>query len=101
MDVPEVSLTFYEITHDDCEVEFGDRLAGRIILVAHEGGRHVWLWTITGPYLPPELLPSNGECGSLNDAKTAFQGKFTEWQAWAAGHSSEAEWHGLCRQAPR
>jgi hypothetical protein len=56
-----------------------DRSAGRIMLKRLSGGREVWFWTVTGPYIPSHPQPSHGEAETLADAKTAFRAKFDAW----------------------
>ena len=78
---------------DDFAVRIDGRLLGRIMAKPMAGGSVVWIWTITGPYLPPELRPASGDAESLDAAKAALKAKFGAWLQWAAGRG-EAVWHG-------
>lgn len=69
-------------------------LVGRILRSDMAGGAESWLWTVTGPYLPEALRPSDGRAGSLEEAKVTFRGKFDAWLAWALEEKEPAVWHG-------
>lgn len=77
----------------DYTVAIAGRLAGRIMLKPVSGGRGVWFWTLTGPYIPPQLQPGNGDCASLDAAKAALKAKFEAWLLWAKGQGGAAVWH--------
>jgi hypothetical protein len=68
---------------DDYEVRIGDVTLGRIMLRNKSFGQSLWLWTLTGPYVPAALQPSHGEAESLEIAKVDFKIKFTRWLDWA------------------
>jgi hypothetical protein len=80
--------------HDDYAVTVADRVAGRIMAQARSGGRKVWFWTVTGPYLPDHLRPSNGDADTLDEAKAAFRAKFDKWLTWASTLSHQVVWNG-------
>ena len=80
-------------TNDHCILIDG-LVAGRIVSQSRSHGKSVWFWTVTGPYIPSELLPSNGETDTLEEAQEAFRAKFQQWQAWATSHSQGKE--SLC-----
>lgn len=78
----------------DYTVRVADLAAGRIMRKPVAGGSTVWLWTVTGPYVPPKLQPSHGDAESLDAAKEAFKVKFRAWLLWANSRSGEATWNG-------
>ncbi len=57
-----------------------------------------WLWTITGPYIPPELQPSQGREDTLSKAKAAFRAKFDSWSSWAMEKADRCR--GMVLKAP-
>lgn len=84
---------------DDYAVVVKDMVAGRIILQPRSFGRAVWFWTVTGPYLPDQLRPGNGEAETLDGARAAFRAKFDKWLAWAATLQHQVVWNvGVPRQ---
>lgn len=74
----------------DYAVIVRDMVAGRIMAQDRSGGRRIWFWTVTGPYLPDQLQPSNGEADSLDGARAAFRAKFDRWLAWAVALDRQA-----------
>jgi hypothetical protein len=68
-------------------------VAGRIFNQPRSDGKTVWFWSVTGPYIPPELQPTNGEAETLEVAQQALKVKFLQWQRWAIAESKEAAWH--------
>ena len=86
-------LILKRIGAEDYSVRVNDMVAGRIMAQPRSGGRLVWFWTVTGPYLPDQLRPSHGEAESLEDAKAAFRAKFDKWLAWAALLQHQVMWH--------
>ncbi len=86
-------LILRRIGEDDYSVRVADLSVGRIMLKPVSGGSAVWLWSITGPYMPPQLQPSSGDAGSLDDAKTMIKSKWLSWMFYAASRGGEAEWH--------
>lgn len=66
---------------------------GRIMRKPVSGGKEVWFWTLTGPYVPESLFPKDGDAPTLEGAKTAIKGAFERWLAWAQGQG-EVVWHG-------
>ena len=68
--------------------------AGRIMCRLRSFGEVVWTWSITGPYVPPELQPASGDCAPIDEAKAAFRAKFEAWRNWALGERRAAAWHG-------
>ena len=87
-------LTLQAIGADDYSVRVLDHLAGRIMAKPLAGGRVVWFWTLTGPYLPVDLQPSSGEAETLLEAKAAFRAKFDAWLAWAKELGHSVAWMG-------
>ena len=77
----------------DYSVVIGDLPAGRIMRKPVAGGSEVWLWTVTGPYLPPGLQPAAGDAQTLDEAKAAFRAKYDAWLQWALAQGCEAVWH--------
>lgn len=77
----------------DYGVVVRDLVAGRIMHQPRSFGQKVWFWTVTGPYLPDQLQPSNGEADSLDDAKAAFRAKFNRWLAWAVPLKHMVVWN--------
>lgn len=78
---------------DDYAVLVNDMVAGRIMAKPVAGGRVVWFWTVTGPYLPDHLRPSNGDADTLDEAKTVFRAKFDKWLAWASTLQHQVVWN--------
>ena len=86
---------------DDYAVLVADMITGRIMRKPVASGAEVWLWTVTGPYLPAGLQPSAGDSPSLEDAKAAFRSKLDKWLAWAIAQGRKAYWHtGADRTTP-
>ena len=79
---------------DDFVVLVDGLSAGRIMCSARSFGEIVWFWSITGPYVPPELQPARGDCATIDEAKAAFRAKFEAWRRWAQGEGRAATWHG-------
>lgn len=77
---------------NDYTVMVLDRIAGRIMAKPVTGGRTVWFWTVTGPYLPDRLRPGDGDAESLEEAKAAFRAKFDAWLAWARDLQHPVMW---------
>ena len=67
--------------------------AGRIFATLRSSGRHVWLWTVTGPYLPGAGLSGSGDADGLPDAKKAFRATFDTWLQWAIQQNAPVTWH--------
>lgn len=78
---------------DDYTVLVADLTAGRIMRKPMAGGGENWLWSLTGPYLPPGLQPSYGDCLSLDLAKDAMKAKFQAWLHWAVAQGGDVHWH--------
>ena len=78
---------------DDYRVTIAGHTAGRIFRTMRSASQHVWLWTLTGPYLPAAQLNSNGDSTDLGEAKTAFRATFDFWLAWALRQNGEVIWH--------
>lgn len=78
----------------DFTVLCAGHLVGRIMRSDLTGGAESWLWTVTGPYLPEALRPSDGRAGSLEEAKAAFRAKFDGWSSWALEQGGPVLWHG-------
>lgn len=87
-------LELRAIGADDYSVRILDRTAGRIMAKPISGGRQVWYWTVTGPYLPGDLQPSHGEAETLLEAKAAFRARFDRWLTWAVAQEGKAHWMG-------
>jgi putative SOS response-associated peptidase YedK len=91
-------LVSHCIAKDDYAVNVRDLPAGRIRRDVKSGNRMTWLWTVTGPYVPPELQPGHGEAETLSGAKLMFRAKFDSWMAYAETPESKRVWH---RAVPR
>jgi hypothetical protein len=87
-------LILKRIGEGDYSVRAINRVAGRIMLKSVSGSRAVWLWTVTGPYIPSELQPSHGDADSLEDAMAAFRSKFNRWREWAETLGHDVVWNG-------
>ena len=94
-DQPLILKTTYEGAANDHAIHCAGHLVGRIMLTPMSGGAERWLWTLTGPYLPPGLQPSQGRADTLAEAKLAFREKFDAWLAWALAQSRPVPWHGV------
>ena len=79
---------------DDYTVMASDIMIGRIMRVAKSFKVQAWLWTITGPYFPPNLRPTGGEAETLDLAKAAFNAKLQTWFAWAELQRGAGVWNG-------
>jgi hypothetical protein len=90
-----LKLILKRIAKDDHAVLYGNRSAGRIMLKLKTFGQSVWLWTITGPYVPAQLQPSHGEAQTLEDAKLAFKGKFEAVIALGEREGKAIVWVGV------
>lgn len=87
-------LTLHAVGTDDYSVRILDHAADRIMVKSLSGGRVVWFWTLTGPYLPVDMQPSHGEAETLLEAKAAFRAKFDAWLAWATALQQPVMWMG-------
>jgi hypothetical protein len=57
------------------------------------GRRHVWLWTVTGPYLPGTGLTGSDDADDLAAAKSAFRATFDTRLQWAIRQNAPITWH--------
>lgn len=87
-------LLLHRINTDDYSVRVLGLVVGRVMVRLGAGGRVVWFWTLTGPYLPVDLQPSSGEAETLLEAKAAFRAKFDTWLAWAKDLGHPVAWMG-------
>ena len=78
---------------NDFRVIVTGHTAGRIFATLRSGRRHVWLWTVTGPYLPGAGLHGSGDADDLPEAKTAFRSTFDAWLSWAIRQNVPVTWH--------
>ena len=78
---------------DDYRVTIAGHTAGRIFRTMRSASQNVWLWTLTGPYLPATQLNSNGVSTDLGEAKTAFRATFDAWLQWAIQQNAPIMWH--------
>lgn len=69
-------LVLHRVGVNDFADGVADHAAGRIMARSVSGSRVLWFWTLTGPYMPSHLQPSNGDADSLLQAKAAFGAKF-------------------------
>jgi hypothetical protein len=81
-----------EGAENDYRVMIDGMTAGRIMLSTLAGSIPKWGWSLTGPYLPPELEPGNGYEETLEHAQEAFKAKFWEWHRWAQDQAGGAAW---------
>ena len=86
-------LMLRRIGEDDYAVRIEEMSMGRIMLKPVSGGSVVWLWSVTGPYLPPELQPGSGDAETLEEAKASLKAKFAAWLHHAAAKDGEGYWH--------
>lgn len=77
----------------DFRVMVAGHTAGRIFATLRSGRRHVWLWTVTGPYLQGAQLNGSGDAEDLPDAKAAFRSTFDAWLSWAIRQNGPITWH--------
>ena len=66
---------------------------GRFFATLRSSGRHVWLWTVTGPYAPGARLNGSGDADDLPGAKIAFRTTFDAWLQWAIRQNAPVTWH--------
>ena len=78
---------------NDFRVMVAGHTAGRIFTTHRSGSRHVWLWTVTGPYLPGAQLNGRGDAEDLPEAKAAFRSTFDAWLSWAIRQNGPVAWH--------
>lgn len=90
---PLLLKTTYDGAENDFAVHCAGHAVGRIMRSDLSGAVESWLWTITGPYIPPALQPSQGRESTLADAKAAFRSKFDAWLTWALEHAGPVPWH--------
>ena len=93
-------LMLRRIAEDDYTVRCGALTVGRIMLKPLSGSRAMWLWSVTGPYLPPELQPGSGDAESLEEAKAALKARFDAWLHHAAVRGGEGHWHQGAAKLP-
>jgi hypothetical protein len=77
----------------DYRVIVAGHIAGRIFATLRSSSRHVWLWTVTGPYLPGAGLNGSGDADDLPDAKKSFRATFDAWLQWAIRQNAPVTWH--------
>ena len=77
------TFTYRAIGMDDFSLRIDGLEAGRLMRMTLSFQRVVWFWTLTGPYMPPELQPTNGECETMEEAQEALKAKFWSWHRWA------------------
>lgn len=87
-------LMLRRLAVDDYVVIVAGLRCGRILGGTGPGMSTVWTWTVTGPYVPPHLQPSNGRAATLGEAKAAFRATFENWLVWAQEQRQPAAWHG-------
>lgn len=87
-------LVLHQAAEGDYVVRILGYAAGRIMVRSVSGSRMLWFWTLTGPYVPGHLQPSNGDAESLLEAKAAFRGKFDAWLGWAKELGHPVAWSG-------
>lgn len=80
------------IGDEDYEVLADGLATGRIMRRDLAGGRAVWFWTLTGPYIPQTLATTSGDAASLDEAKAAIKSAFDMWLRWAMGQG-QVVWH--------
>jgi hypothetical protein len=78
---------------NDFRVMVAGHAAGRIFATLRSSGRNVWLWTVTGPYLPGAGLNGSGDSDDLAAAKSAFRATFDAWLQWAIRQNAPVTWH--------
>ena len=78
---------------DDYRVTIAGHTAGRIFRTTKSASQHVWLWTVTSPYLPGAQLNGSGDADDLPGAKTAFRSTFDAWLSWAIRQNKPIIWH--------
>lgn len=78
---------------DDYRVTIAGHTAGRIFRTTKSASRHVWLWTVTGPYLIAARLKGSGDCTDIAEAKAAFRATFDAWLTWACQQNAPITWH--------
>jgi hypothetical protein len=78
---------------NDFRVMVAGHTAGRIFQTLRGSGKHVWFWTVTGPYLPDAQLNGSGDAEDLPVAKAAFRSTFDGWLAWALRQNALVLWH--------
>ena len=84
---------------DDYAIMIDGMVAGRLMRQALSFQRVVWFWSVTGPYMPPELQPTHGECETMEDAQEAFKAKFWSWHRWAT-IAGKTVWHTPAEKLP-
>ncbi len=78
---------------NDFRVIVATHTAGRIFATLRSSSKHVWLWTVTGPYLPGAGLNGSGDADDLPDAKKSFRATFDAWLQWAIRQNAPVTWH--------
>jgi hypothetical protein len=78
---------------NDFRVMVAGHTAGRIFATLRSSGRHVWHWTVTGPYLPGAGLNGSSDSDDLAAAKSAFPATFDAWLQWAIRQNAPVTWH--------
>ena len=78
---------------NDFRVTIAGHTAGRIFRTMRSASQHVWLWTLTGPYLPGAQLNGHGDSPELARAKAAFRVTFDAWLQWAIQQNAPVVWH--------
>lgn len=86
-------LTLAGGLNDDYRVAIAGHIAGRIFKTLRGSCQNVWLWTVTGPYLPSDRLNGSGNSNDIGEAKQAFRATFDAWLAWAVQQNSLITWY--------
>lgn len=87
------SLHLEDRGQNDYRVTIAGHTAGRIFRTMKSASQHVWLWTVTGPYLPGAGLNSSGDNEDIRQAKADFRATFDAWLGWAIQQDAPIIWH--------
>jgi hypothetical protein len=79
---------------DDLTVMCDGVMVGRLMKVPKSFGRSTWDWTLTGPYIAPEMGVGSGSAETKDAAKAAMRSRWDMWLTWALAQGGDVAWHG-------
>jgi len=69
---------------EDWLLHCGPWVVGRILEQQRPvGPRAVFCWSLTGPYVPGDVMTNRGEAGTLDNAKAGLVDAMRRWSIWA------------------
>ena len=80
------------LADDEFSISIDGLHAGRIMRRDRQGENQVWIWSLTGPFVPTQLHPISGEENAIVAAQEKFEATFWKWHSWAMS-GGKSVWH--------